>query len=79
MNLQAEKLEVMRLVLETDDKAILGEVKALFKSRDKSKSDDKSLEKFYGSFRQGVREVKSSMEGKHELKDAKTWLDELHD
>jgi len=79
MNLQAEKLEVMRLVLETDDKSILGEVKALFKSRGKSKSKENALDEFYENFRQGIREVKSSVDGKNELKDAETWLNELHD
>jgi len=77
MNLQAEKLEVMRLVLDTDDKTILSEVKAIFKNRPKSKIS--KADAFYDGFREGIREVKSSVDGKTELKDAQTWLDELND
>jgi hypothetical protein len=78
MNLQAEKLEVVRLVLDTDDKGILNEVKALFKKNEAVKEDHK-LEEFYDGFRNGIHEVKSSLETKTELKDAKAWLDELQD
>lgn len=34
MNLQAEKLEIVRMLLNTNDKALIREVKALFKSRE---------------------------------------------
>ena len=79
MNLQAEKLEVVRLILDTDDKNIIREVKSLFKDRRKAVKNDNDLEEFYDGFRDGIREVKSSMNGETELKDAKTWLDELQD
>jgi len=32
---------------------------------------------FYSGFRKGVQEIKFSLDGKTELKDAKTWLCEL--
>jgi len=79
MNLQAEKLEVVKMIIDTDDKSIINEVKSLFKSRAKVKSEEAGLEKFYDGFRDSVREVKSSMNGDVVLKDAKTWLDELPD
>jgi len=78
MNLQAEKLEVVRMILDTDDKNIIRDVKSLFNRRKEIKKDT-NLEEFYEGFRDGVREVKSSLDGKVKLKDAKTWLDELHD
>jgi len=34
MNLQAEKLEIVRMLLNTNDKALIQEVKTLFKSRE---------------------------------------------
>lgn len=77
MNLQAEKLEVVRLILDTNDKNILSEVKSLFKSKIKNEKKDADLDKFYNGFRDGVRDVKLSLEGQIALKDADTWLNEL--
>lgn len=79
MNLQAEKLEVVRMILDTDDKNIIREVKSLFKNRRKATKTDDSIDEFYDGFRDGVHEVKLSLDGKIELKDAKTWLNELQD
>jgi hypothetical protein len=79
MNLQAEKLEVVRMILDTDDKNIIREVKSLFKSRRKGTGKEANLDEFYEGFRDGVREIKSSLDGKVELKDAKTWLNEFQD
>jgi hypothetical protein len=75
MNLQAEKLEVVSMILDTDDKNIISEVKSLFKNRAKAKKAD--LNEFYDGFRNGVREAKLSLDGKADLKDAKAWLNEL--
>lgn len=79
MNIQAEKLEVVRMILDTDDKNVIREVKSLFKNRPKVTLKEDRLEEFYGGFKDGVREVKSSLNGETELKDAKTWLNELQD
>ncbi|HEX3385179.1 MAG TPA: hypothetical protein VHS53_08330 [Mucilaginibacter sp.] len=79
MNLQAEKLEVVRMILDTDDKSVLREVKSLFKARNKTDKKRTELDKFYDGFKESVHEVKLSLDGKTELKDAKTWLNELHD
>ena len=79
MNIQAEKLEVVRMILDTDDKNIIRDVKSLFKNRRKEAKKETGLEEFYEGFRDGVREVKASLNGKVKLKDAKTWLDELQD
>ncbi|BAU56000.1 hypothetical protein [Mucilaginibacter gotjawali] len=77
MNLQAEKLEVVRLILDTDDKNILSEVKALFKNRRKTANKKGELDEFYDGFKKAIHEVKSSIDGKAELKDAKAWLSSL--
>lgn len=77
MNLQAEKLEVVRMILDTDDKNIISEVKSLFKSHSKISKKKVNLNEFYEGFKDGVHEVKLSLDGKAELKDAKTWLDDL--
>jgi hypothetical protein len=77
MNLQAEKLEVVRMILDTDDKKIISEVKSLFKNRNKVSKNQADLNEFYNGFKNGVHEVKSSLDGKTELKDAKNWLNEL--
>lgn len=79
MNLQAEKLEVLKMILDTDDKNIIREVKSLFKNRRKATKKDVDLDEFYDGFKDGIHEVKSSLDGKTELKDAKTWLNELQD
>jgi hypothetical protein len=77
MNLRAEKLDVVRMVLDTDDKKILGEVKAIFKKHQGPRTKEANLQEFYDGFRDGIREVKASMNGEIELKDARTWLNEL--
>lgn len=51
--------------------------KRLVKSRHKSIEKEVNLVAFYERFKAGVQEIKSSMDGKTELKDAKTWLNEL--
>jgi len=79
MNLQAEKLEVVKMIIDTDDKNIIREVKSLFKSHRNVTNKEDNLEGFYQGFRDGLREVKSSLDGKAELKDAKAWLNELQD
>ncbi|MDB5086399.1 MAG: hypothetical protein JWR09_393 [Mucilaginibacter sp.] len=77
MNLQAEKLEVVRMILDTDDKKIISKVKSLFKNGIKTDKKSEDLDKFYNGFRDGIRDVKLSLDGKIELKDADTWLNEL--
>jgi hypothetical protein len=79
MNLQAEKLEVLKLILDTDDKNIISEVKSIFKKSKKAPNKDAGLNSFYDGFKDGVHEVKLSLEGKAELKDAKAWLNEIQD
>ena len=74
MNLKAEKLEVIGLILNTNDK-VVSKAKALLK-RDKALKKDSRLAEFYDRFRSGIHEIKSSLEGKTELKDAQTWLAE---
>ena len=79
MNLQAEKLEVVRMILDTDDKDIIRDVKSLFKNRHKVTKKEADLGEFYEGFRDGIRELKLSLDGKAELKDAKEWLNDLQD
>jgi hypothetical protein len=62
------------MILDTDDKNIIREVKSLFSNR-KAVNTEVDLEKFYSGFRAGVREVKSSLNQKTALKDAQSWLD----
>jgi hypothetical protein len=40
MNLQAEKIELVKLILDTEDKNLIGEIKNLFKSREKDFWED---------------------------------------
>jgi hypothetical protein len=48
------------------------------KSKTKKEVKNKAkLNKFYENFRNGIREVKLFLDGKVELKDAETWLNEL--
>lgn len=35
MDLQAEKIELVKLILDTEDMDLIGEIKSLFKSREK--------------------------------------------
>lgn len=44
MNLQAEKLEIVRMLLNTNDKTLIQEVKTLFKSREADWWDEMSGE-----------------------------------
>jgi len=76
MNLQAEKLEIVRMILDTDDKKIIQQVKSFFNST-KASANQSELDDFYNGFKKGIHEVKLSLDGKTELKDAKNWLDEL--
>jgi hypothetical protein len=79
MNLQAKKLELIRLILDTEDPKILCEVKALFERHRKELNTREDLNEFYAGFRDGIREVKSSIDGHIELMDATTWLAQLKD
>jgi hypothetical protein len=40
MDLQAEKIELVKLILDTEDKNLIGEIKNLFKSREKDFWED---------------------------------------
>ncbi len=40
MNLQAEKIELAKLILDTEDKSLIGEIKKLFKSRERDFWED---------------------------------------
>lgn len=77
MGLQAEKPEVVKMIIDTDDKKIISEVKSLFKNHLNVTKGNAGLDDFYEGFRDGVREVKTSLDDKTVLKDAKTWLNEL--
>lgn len=79
MNLQTEKLRLVKMIIDTDDQDVIKEVKSIFESRSIVASGGDDMEEFYEGFRDGVREVKSSLDGKIELTDAKTWLDGLQD
>lgn len=68
MNLQAEKPEVLKMILDTNDKSIISEVKSIFKNHKKVIEKNGTLREFYDGFRDGAREVKSSLEGKNRTK-----------
>lgn len=77
MNLQEEKIELVRLVLDMDDENLVREIKALLEGHYKSKEKSPDVSVFYDGFRESVREVKQSQDGQNQLKDAKEWLDGL--
>jgi hypothetical protein len=52
-------------------------IKTCFNNRRKSIKQHRQLGNFYNRFRNGIHEVKSSIDGKAELKDAKAWLSSL--
>jgi hypothetical protein len=79
MSLASEKIELLRMIIDTDDKNLLCEVKALFTNRRKASNKDTEPDKFYKGFKNSIHELKLSLEGKAELKEAKTWLSELQD
>ena len=75
MNLQEEKIDLVRLLLDTDDKNLIQEIKGIFEAY-KSK-ENTELRGFYENFRESVREIKQYQDGKNPLKDAKDWLNEI--
>ncbi len=77
MNLQAEKIELVRLVLDTDDRYLIQELKALLKSSNQAKENSQDLDCFYENFRSAVREIKHNSEGNIHLREAKDWLNEV--
>lgn len=79
MDLQAEKLEIMQMILNTEDETIIGKVKSLFKKSGNAIKKKDGLSEFYEGFRQSAREVKLASEGKITLKEARTWLNEIQD
>ena len=58
---------------------ILDKIKALFINNQESIEENPDLTEFYEGFRNGIREVKAAIDGKIQLKDARTWLAELED
>ena len=58
---------------------ILDKIKALFINNQESIEENPDLTEFYERFRNGIREVKAAIDGKIQLKDARTWLAELED
>jgi len=76
MNLQAEKIQLAKLVLDTDNKKILQAIRALFKSTDVAESPATS-ESVAKSILAAMEEVKLYEQGKIKLRSAKELLDEL--
>ncbi|MBC8053116.1 MAG: hypothetical protein H7Y13_08625 [Sphingobacteriaceae bacterium] len=74
MNLQAEKIELVKLILDTEDKSLIGEIKNLFKSREKDFWEDLP-EHVKAGIRRGQEELRN---GKFiPFEDIQKELDEL--
>ena len=79
MNLPAAKLELVKMILYTNDKNIIREVKTLFKNQFKVTKKTTDLDEFYEGFTNGIKEIKSARDAKEKLKNAQSWLNELQD
>lgn len=65
MNLQAEKIELAKLLLETDDKSLIKEIKALFKSREKD-FWDKLPQQVKDGIKRGKEQARNGMVTPHD-------------
>ena len=76
MNLQAEKIQLAKQILDTDNKSLLQAIKSLFNNWEEQSSLDvtSSVAK---SIEAGLKEVKLAKKGKVKLKLAKDLLNEL--
>ena len=76
MNLQVEKIQLAKMILDTDNKGLLKAVKTVFKEWETEQSSDmtKSIAK---SIEAGMKEVKLAEQGKIKLMPAKDLLNEL--
>jgi hypothetical protein len=75
MNLQAEKIQLVKMILDTDDKGLLKAVRSVFKESN-IKPKDVTAEVAKG-VEVAMKEVKQHLEGKVKLRSAKDLLDEL--
>ncbi len=75
MDLQAEKIQLVKLILDTDDKSLLKAVRSVFKEGTTHTKDLTS--KVADSIGAGMSEVKQHLDGNTELRSAKDLLDEL--
>ncbi|UEG53530.1 hypothetical protein LLH06_00880 [Mucilaginibacter daejeonensis] len=75
MDLQAEKIQLVKLILDTDDKSLLKAVRSVFKEATSQPKDITS--KVADSIGSGMNEVKQHLDGKTELRSAKDLLNEL--
>ncbi len=75
MDLQAEKIQLVKLILDTDDKSLLKAVRSVFKEATSQPADITS--KVADSIGSGMNEVKQHLDGKTELRSAKDLLSEL--
>jgi hypothetical protein len=76
MNLQVEKIQLAKKILDTDNKSLLKAVKTVFKEWEGEQQSDitTSVAK---SIEAGMKEVKHASQGKVKLKSAKDLLNEL--
>ncbi|PWG82109.1 hypothetical protein [Pararcticibacter amylolyticus] len=75
MDLQAEKLQLVKMVIDTEDRSLIRDLITLFKSR--SKAESENVEAFYDGFREAVHEIKLAKEGKIKPLSLKDALNEL--
>ncbi len=75
MDLQAEKLELVKMVINTEDGGLIRDLIVFFKSR--SKAGDENIQKFYDGFREAVHEIKLAKEGKIKALSLKDAMNEL--
>lgn len=75
MDLQAKKLELVKMVINTEDGSLIRDLIAFFKSR--SKAGDENIQEFYDGFREAVQEIKLAKEGKVKARSLKEAMNEL--
>ncbi len=75
MDLQAEKLELVKMVIDTEDRSLIRDLITLFKSR--SKAESENVQSFYDEFREAVHEIKLAKEGKIKALSLNDALNEL--
>jgi len=59
MNIQAEKLEIMKMILETDNPSIINSIKKIFKKQDNIDFWDTIPQSQKDDILQGIQEIKN--------------------
>ncbi len=77
MSIEAEKIRLVRIMLDTNDKKLIKEMKTLVSKHTVLPDSEKEKEKFSNMMSDAMNEIKLHREGKTDMQTASEFLNEL--